>query len=31
MLVSIKNAQAVNRETVKIPYSNLKFEIAKIF
>lgn len=30
MLVSIKNAQAVNRETVKIPYSNLKFEIAKI-
>ena len=30
MLVSIKNAQAVNHETVKIPYSNLKFEIAKI-
>ena len=30
MLVAIKNAQAVNRETVKLPYSNLKFEIAKI-
>uniref|UniRef100_A0A7V3JA19 Small ribosomal subunit protein uS8 n=1 Tax=candidate division CPR3 bacterium TaxID=2268181 RepID=A0A7V3JA19_UNCC3 len=30
MLISIKNAQAVGKETVEIPYSKLKLEIAKI-
>ncbi len=30
MLTSIRNAQAVLKETVKIPFSKLKFEIAKI-
>jgi small subunit ribosomal protein S8 len=30
MLTSIKNAQAVFKETVEIPFSNLKYEIAKI-
>ena len=30
MLTNIKNAQAVNKETVDIPFSNLKYEIAKI-
>ncbi len=30
MLTSIRNALAVKRETVKVPFSNLKFEIAKI-
>lgn len=30
MLVSIKNAQTVKKETVKIPFSKIKFEIAKI-
>jgi len=30
MLTSIKNAQAVGKETVDVPFSNLKFEIAKI-
>ena len=30
MLCAIKNAQAVKKETVDIPFSKLKFEIAKI-
>ena len=30
MLNRIRNAQAVSKETVVIPYSNLKYEIAKI-
>jgi small subunit ribosomal protein S8 len=30
MLTAIKNAQAVKKETVEVPFSNLKFEIAKI-
>ncbi len=30
MLTIIRNAQAVNKETVDIPFSNLKYEIAKI-
>lgn len=30
MLTSIKNSQAVGKETVVIPFSNLKYEIAKI-
>ncbi|NCO80282.1 30S ribosomal protein S8 [bacterium] len=30
MLIAIKNAQAVLKETVEIPFSNLKYEIAKI-
>ena len=30
MLTSIRNAQAVSKETISIPFSNLKFEIAKI-
>jgi len=30
MLNRIRNAQAVAKETVVIPYSNLKYEIAKI-
>lgn len=30
MLTSIRNAQAVLKETVVIPYSEIKFEIAKI-
>ena len=30
MLISIKNAQAVSKETVQIPFSKLKFEIAKV-
>jgi len=30
MLTQIRNAQAVLKETVSVPYSNLKYEIAKI-
>jgi len=30
MLTTIKNAQAVLKETVNIPFSKIKFEIAKI-
>lgn len=30
MLTKIKNAQAVNKDTVFAPFSNLKYEIAKI-
>jgi small subunit ribosomal protein S8 len=30
MLIAIKNAQAALKETVEIPFSNLKYEIAKI-
>ncbi len=30
MLTSIRNALAVKKETVKVPFSNLKLEIAKI-
>ncbi|MEX0870105.1 MAG: 30S ribosomal protein S8 [Candidatus Spechtbacterales bacterium] len=30
MLTIIRNAQAVNKEMVKIPYSNIKFELANI-
>jgi len=30
MLTSIRNAQAVLKETVVIPYSEIKFEIAKV-
>ncbi len=30
MLTSIRNAQAVLKKTVSVPFSNLKFEIAKI-
>ncbi len=31
MLTKIRNAQAVEKETVVIPYSKLKMEIAKLF
>ncbi|MBI2023112.1 30S ribosomal protein S8 [Candidatus Giovannonibacteria bacterium] len=30
MLIRLRNAQAVKKETVSIPYSNLKWDIAKI-
>lgn len=30
MLIRIKNAQAVKRQTVDVPYSKLKMELAKI-
>ena len=30
MLISIKNAQAVGHPTVSVPFSSLKYEIAKI-
>src|SRR3989344_8420603 len=30
LLVKIKNAQAVKRETVKIPYSNFDFAVAEL-
>ncbi len=30
MINRIKNAQTVSKETVKVPYSKLKYEIAKI-
>jgi small subunit ribosomal protein S8 len=30
MFCAIKNAQAVKKETVDIPFSKMKFEIAKI-
>ena len=30
MLTSIRNAQAVSKETVRIPFSKIKFEIAKL-
>ena len=30
MLTSIRNAQAVLKETVKVPFSKFKFELAKI-
>ncbi len=30
MLTQIRNAQAVDKETVSIPFSNLKYEIAEI-
>lgn len=30
MLTSIKNAQAVSKPTVSVPFSNLKYEIAKV-
>ena len=30
MLTSIRNAQAVSKETVKVPFSKLKFELAKV-
>lgn len=30
MLIRIKNAQAVGKETVSIPFSKMKYEIAKI-
>jgi len=30
MLTSIRNSQAVLKETVKVPFSNLKYEIAQI-
>jgi small subunit ribosomal protein S8 len=30
MLTAIKNAQAVEKETVDVPFSKIKFEIAKI-
>lgn len=30
MLVALKNAQAVYKETVKIPFSKIKYEICKI-
>jgi small subunit ribosomal protein S8 len=30
MLTRIRNAQAVSRRTVQMPYSNLKFSIAKV-
>jgi len=30
MLISIKNALAVEHQTVNIPFSNLKYEIAKV-
>lgn len=31
MLTAIRNAQAVKKETVKVPYSKFKFELAEIF
>lgn len=31
MLTSIRNALAVNKATVNIPFSNFKYEVAKIF
>ena len=31
MLIRIKNAQAVNKETVDIPYSKIKYQIANVF
>lgn len=31
MLISIKNAQLAGRTSLKIPFSNLKFSLAKIF
>ena len=30
MLTIIRNAQAVRKETVNVPFSNLKYEIAKV-
>jgi len=30
MLTRIRNAQEVNKRTVNIPYSNIKFEISKV-
>jgi len=30
MLTQIRNAQAVKKETVNVPFSNLKYEIAKV-
>lgn len=30
MLIAIKNAQAVGHQTVEVPFSNFKYEIAKI-
>lgn len=30
MLVALKNAQAVKKETVRVPFSKIKFQIAKI-
>lgn len=30
MINRIKNAQAVSKSTVKVPYSNLKYEVVKI-
>jgi len=30
MLIKIKNAGAVNKKTVSIPYSNIKYQLAKI-
>ncbi len=30
LLTSIRNAQAVSKETVNLPFSNLKYEIVKI-
>lgn len=30
MLTSIRNAQAVSKETVRVPFSKMKFEIAKL-
>ena len=31
MLTSIRNAQAVSKETVSFSFSKIKFEIAKLF
>ena len=30
MLTSIRNAQAARKETVSVPYSKIKMEIAKV-
>lgn len=30
MLIKIKNAGAVNKKTVSVPYSNIKYQLAKI-
>jgi len=30
MLIKIKNGQAVKKETISVPYSNFKFNVAKI-
>jgi len=30
MLTTIRNAQAVSKETIKVPFSKVKFEIAKV-